>query len=685
MTKLPDGPTERWPEGPYVCTSCHKQLKQQHFPGDGNYKGKLSTVCYACSAESERDKLASEMAVRKAVHEKERIARLRKLAKKGGIARGKQKAAEAKARRKIVADAKKKLARDTNVVAKQLEPAAMAELELASRTLARRSLLHYTERNVPNYEAGWVHEDICRRLEQFMRDVEDRKSPRLMLWMPPRHGKSELASTQYPSWVLGHHPNWEFISTSYSVELPLKFSRKIRAKINSKEYKAVFPKTSLAKDSQSAEAWRTGVDGGYRAAGVGGGIGGMGAHILVVDDPVKDHEDADSENSRERVWDWFGSTAYTRLAPGGGVLVIQTRWHDDDLSGRLERMMVEGLKEARELDVQATELKAAARTSQDRKDAEVVAKSARHLRDSIDVWEIVKYPAIATHDEYLDTQSGRIVDGSGLSTRSQKAILKTLRKKGQALHPARFPLPLLSKYKRTLQPRHWHSLYQQNPVPDEGIFFTKDMIRYRPSLPDSREMLRFAAWDLAVGQKTSSDWTVGIVGALDWDDNLWIIDMIRGKWNTHQIAKNIIDLHNRYNLVLTGIEKGQLELAVMPQLQKLMRETGSYISLAEGTEALRPISDKVVRARPLQGRMQQGKIIFPMDQPWVETATSELLRFPTGVHDDIVDSLAWLVRLVKDQEPPMAPATRRLRVEGVGSWRDRLDAMFNGEKHFMSR
>jgi hypothetical protein len=213
--------------------------------------------------------------------------------------------------------------------------------------------------------AGWVHKDICRRLEQFSKDVVEKKSPSLCCLCRRVHGKSTLASIAFPAWHLGRNPDHEFISCSYSGSLAMGFSRKVRQLLREPTYKTAFS-TRLDPDSQSAEAWLTTAGGGYVAAGVGGGITGKGAHILVIDDPVKNRDDAESQNNRDSNWDWYTSTAYTRLAPGGGVLVILTRWHDDDLAGRLLKAGTEGG----------------------------------------DQWTVVSYPAIAEEDEAVP-KSGR--------------------------------------------------------------------------------------------------------------------------------------------------------------------------------------------------------------------------------------------------------------------------------------
>lgn len=198
---------------------------------------------------------------------------------------------------------------------------AEGQRELAERELSRRRLLPFTKTFVPKYQAGWFHKDLCLRLEQFSSDVIAMKEPRLILTVPPRHGKSEVASRRFPAWHLGRAPDHEFIACSYSGTLAMGFSRAVRGTIREPAYQHLFG-TRLDPDSQSVETWRTVQGGGYLAAGVGGPITGNGAHILLIDDPVKNREDAESAAARRNLWDWYTSTAYTRLAPGGGVILI---------------------------------------------------------------------------------------------------------------------------------------------------------------------------------------------------------------------------------------------------------------------------------------------------------------------------------------------------------------------------
>jgi|TARA_Y100000289_G_C3930309_1_gene155991 predicted phage terminase large subunit-like protein len=482
-----------------------------------------------------------------------------------------------------------------------------AKAELALRFLTRKRLLPFVERFNPDYHAGWVHKDICQRLEKFSRDVVDKKSPRLMLFMPPRHGKSTLASVAFPAWHLGRNPDHEFISCSYSGSLAMAFSRKVRGLLREDGYKAAF-KSRLDPTSQSAEAWLTTDGGGYVAAGVGGGITGKGAHILLIDDPVKNREDAESQNNRDSNWDWYTSTAYTRLAPGGGVLVILTRWHDDDLAGRLLKQGKEGG----------------------------------------DDWEVVRYPAIAEEEEEF-------------------------RGVGDALHPERYDAAALKKIEKAVGPRDWSALYQQNPVADDGDYFTRDMIQYyqRDDI-DYDRMKFYAAWDLAIGKNDRNDYTVGMVVGVDEDDCLYVCDIVRGRFDGFEIVEQILDLYETWKPSIIGIEKGHIEMALGPLLEKRVRERGLYEAYFKDLKTGR--RDKEARARAIQGRMQQGMVFLPSDDLNTGPLVAELLRFPNGVHDDQVDALAWIGLMMTEFSTYVEPTVH------IPSWRDKLPSLLNTKR-----
>jgi len=195
---------------------------------------------------------------------------------------------------------------------------------------ASRSLLGFTELTHPTWHTGAHHKLICEHLEA----VERRDINRLMVTAPPRHTKSELASRRFPAWYLGKRPSEQIISCSYNAELAASMGRSVRNIVGSPEYANVFP-TRIAGDSRAADRWETAQGGVYIGAGVNGGVTGRGAHLGIIDDPVKNRADAESERQRDAVWDWYTSTFYTRLMPDACIVVVMTRWHDDDLGGRL--------------------------------------------------------------------------------------------------------------------------------------------------------------------------------------------------------------------------------------------------------------------------------------------------------------------------------------------------------------
>lgn len=516
-----------------------------------------------------------------------------------------------------------------------------ATKELVARELCRRSLLSFTRRFTPGYSAGWVHKDICKRLERFIRAVEDGKSPRLMISMPPRAGKTQLASKMLPAWALGHHPSWEIIAASYGVSLPVGFSRVVKRVLQNATYQAIFPDTAVDESAQATTGWLTTEGGGYLPAGVMGPITGRGAHCLILDDLVKDSIEADSEVQRDRVWDWYGSVAKTRLAPGGGIIYIGTRWHDDDISGRLlaqEKELIKGFEQSLG---EAVEIEERARL--------------RCELAEIDHWEVIKYKAVAEHDEWL-APTGGLAEKEG-----EGAVL--VRKKGEALHPERFPLSALRNLKRSMQPRHWSALYQQNPVPDEGSYFRVGMFRVEEQF-DPRDCAIYAAWDLAIAKHQQADFSVGVVGAMDYAGVLHVLDVIRARMDSMEIVDAILNQAAKYKVHLVGLERGQLELAIQPHLRTQMRKR-RVIPAFDNT--LVPVTDKLIRARPLQGMMQQGMVVFPKGQPWLDDVRSEFLRFPAGVHDDQVDAFAWLCRMCLKQPLPRPTKSKKRK-----SWRDKI-------------
>jgi len=508
-----------------------------------------------------------------------------------------------------------------------------AKRELARRELLRRDILEFTKELEPNYLAGWVHKDICYRLERFSREILDGRSPRLMLLVPPRHGKSLLASQIFPAWHLGHRPDHEIINVGYNLELPTRFSRRVREIIQQPEYQAVFPDTQLDPDSRSVEAWLTTKRGGFTAAGKGGGITGKGAHVMIVDDPIKNMEEADNFDIREKLEDWYFAAAYTRLAPGGGVLIIETMWHDDDLAGRLISKM--------------------------------------EFDDKADMFEIIRYPAISTHYEYRHNDTYEIERTDTPITLPDHTLL---REPNQALHPERYPLEYLERVKANAPARVFSALYQQDPVPEEGLFFTQDMFHITPSHPSLKHRRFYIAWDFAISEKRRADYTVGVCLMQDESDNLYVVDLVRFQGDSLRITSEFISMIQRWgdvpgSHVVLGVEDGQIWKSLKDSLKAQMREEKAYVSI----QVLTALSDKETRAGPLQGRMGMKRFWFFEDSPWLKDAVREMSRFPAGRNDDIVDALSWAVRLAAGKKPIKPPAAKKMK-----SWKDNLSKYVTG-------
>lgn len=199
---------------------------------------------------------------------------------------------------------------------------------------ARLNLIDFEIATNPNYVPNWHHRVIARELEHI-EAFGDRDYKILIVSVPPRHGKSQQCSIDFPAWFIGRNPNKEVITASYSFELAQDFGGRTRAKVDSPQFKFIFPNVKLKEDEKARGRWKTAEGGGYLSTGVGGPLTGHGAHVLTIDDPTKNREEAESEVMREKVWDWFTSTAFTRLEPGGVAVIIMTRWHMADLAGRI--------------------------------------------------------------------------------------------------------------------------------------------------------------------------------------------------------------------------------------------------------------------------------------------------------------------------------------------------------------
>jgi predicted phage terminase large subunit-like protein len=480
--------------------------------------------------------------------------------------------------------------------------------------------------------------------------------------MIPTHN-SELASNSFPAWLLGNHPELSVVVSSYSDDLPTKFSRSIRAQLISPEYRETFPGGAvLHPDDTAVKAWSTVQGGSLRAVGVGGGILGFGAHVFVIDDAVKDMEQADNPEQLEKVWDWMTSTAMTRQMPGAGILVIMQRMAARDLVGRIqeqqadeESRLVELREDAAALAVQTREaLQAgdnnlALELDTDRK---LIESEAKELDESMDRWRVVEYPALAKHDEYL-SPDGDIVRDYGGAEFADKGW-RLLRRAGEALHPERYTRYHYLKLKRA-NPRRFAAMCQLEPVAEGQEFFVSEDLKPYRTVKRPKHLTVYCAWDLAIGTKQSNDFTVGLAVGVDHNGNHYVLDRVKGRFgDLERVADMVIDLHVKWHAVQTGVERTHLEMALGPTLQRKMRERKEFIALAEGKEALKPIHDKKVRARTLQGLAKAGMFYVPEGSQW-DDFRKALIDFPGGAFDDDVDAASWAAILSNRHGLPRDP------------------------------
>lgn len=457
-----------------------------------------------------------------------------------------------------------------------------ALLELARRK-ARRSLRNFILYTFKDFEMGWFHEEVCNTLDQFMQDVIAKKSPRVIITAPPRHGKSQVVSRDFPAYFLGRNPDKSVIACSYGDELAKRMNRDVQRIMDSEAYQQLFEvylagrAASEITGDYSAYSRTTGLleivahAGSYRSTGVGGGITGQGCDVLIIDDPIKDKEEAYSEAIRDKIYDWYTSTARTRVSPGGGIIVMCTRWHLDDLVGRL---------------LQA---------GQDNPNASP--------------WRVINYPAIAERDE-------------------------PHRKLGEALHPARYTLAMLEEIRAEVGERDWASMFQQRPMPAGGGTFKLDWIQYYETLPPYWDKI-VLSWDMAFKDNKDNDFVVGACWGR-YGSSIYLVDQIRGRWDFVTTKRMFIDFANKHSKVIRKLIEDK---ANGPSIISSLKDS------IPGIIAINPKESKESRASAVATTWEAHNVYIPSPRiaPWVGTFVDELVTFPACAHDDQVDAMSQAI------------------------------------------
>ena len=487
------------------------------------------------------------------------------------------------------------------------------EAEMKRRGLLR-SFPAFVRFMQPGYYMGWFHERLAKALNEFVEDVVAKRSPRLIIEAPPRHGKSTQASRLLPPFILGRDPSLEVLSTSYGDALANEFCADVQRIMDSEQYHDVFPETMIPGIYGKRGVVKRAADhfgiigkkGAYRSAGLGSALTGRGANVLIVDDPFKGREDSQSPTQRSKIWGNFTSAAMTRVHKGGGIIIIATRWHEDDIVGRIMA------------------------------DKEWAA-----------TWKVVSFPALAVDDEY---------DHDGT----------LLRAKGEPLCPQLKTLPELLELKRSMSLSMWSAIFQQSPSPETGGLLKRYHWRYwQPAganLPpvvvendDGQQVEVYAeeipkmfernvqSWDLNFGDSRDNepDFVVGLVvktrGA-----KRFIIDRYKKRADFTETVKAMRDMIEQYpECSAKYVEKAANGTASMNLLETTYGITG-----------LIPVpkdKNKFLYADTANDQLRAGNWFLPHPRiaPWVDDFLHTLTMFPNGRNDDDVD--AWSQVAIKMQ------------------------------------
>jgi hypothetical protein len=416
--------------------------------------------------------------------------------------------------------------------------------------------------------------------------------PRAMLFLPPGSAKSSYASVVAPTWAMGKFPGTKIILASYGSDLARKHGRRARQIAKSPIFKDIF-NTTISAETSAADEWALTNGSEYLACGILSGITGNRAVGVIVDDAVKGRQEADSETVQARTWDVYQEDLRTRLIPGGWELIIQTRWSEQDISGKILPADYDG------------------------------ESGLIRCRDGRD-WYIVCIPAQCDRQDDL---LGRQV--------------------GEYLWPEWFSEEHFAPFKTNV--RTWNALFQQRPQPEQGTYFQREWFhRYEPNQTPSFLNI-YGASDYAVSEDEGDFTEHGVLG-IDHINDIWVMDWWSGQTEADVWIKEQLKLIKNWKPFCWFGEKGQIKKAVAPFFRVMMNEAKAYCRV----EWIPSVVNKVIRARSFQGMAASGKIHIPAGAEG-DAIIDQLLRFPTGSHDDKVDVLSLFCLAMDQSHPAILP------------------------------
>ena len=459
--------------------------------------------------------------------------------------------------------------------ARQLE----RELKRRRAVLSFPDFLDYTD---PNYQRQWFHTLIAQKCQDLL--LGQLPTDRLMVFVPPQHGKSEIVSRKFPAWALGYNPRIKIVGTSYAANLAQGFSRSIQRTIDSTEYSEVFPATFLNSTNVSTDVRRgflrnvdifetVGYAGFFRAVGIGGGLTGTPVDLGIIDDPVKDAMEAASSTYRERVWSWYTDVFLTRLHNNSKIVLIMTRWHEDDLAGRL-------------------------------------------LEHEPDKWTVVRIPAI--REDLDDAEDPRELGEALWEERHSKERLLDVEQRS---------------------PRTYASLYQQRPSIEGGNIIKRDWFGHVTQaefsrLHDSEPIVFFL--DTAYTEKTEND-PSGIIATCKIGNDLYVTHAQKVMMKFPELIRFIPQYARQHGYTPRSSIRIEPKANGISVIDQLKATSGLNVVSTPS-----PKDSKETRLNAASPTIECGRVIL-VDGAWNEGLVDEICGFPTKPHDEYVDVLCYAI------------------------------------------
>ena len=461
--------------------------------------------------------------------------------------------------------------------------------------LAREDFLVYRQLINPKLKVNWWVQELSIELQEFARALANKEKPSLVIQAPPQHGKSSFI-VDFIGWLLGKYPDLRNMYSSYSERLGVRANLTLQRTLDKTIYKKIFPTVYLnGKDVviESGTKLRNKEffeivkhEGSFRNTTVQGAMTGETLDLGIIDDPIKDRKEANSETTRNNVWEWFTDVFLTRFDEDAGMLFVLTRWHLDDPVGRLLK----------------------------------IDKTVK----------LLSYPAIATVDE-------------------------PHRKIGEVLIPEHKSLEFILKRKEILSAENFEALYQQNPVLKSGNMFKYDWFNWWTLTPKIK--YKIITVDTAQKTKEQNDFTVMQAWGYGYDENLYLLDMKRGKFEAPQLRREAKAFYNKHN-------DTKLFTGVLRYMYIEDKSSGSSLiqDLKENKMKIKAVqrnTDKVSRAYDTIPTIEAGRVYLNENVPDIEALTNEALSFPNGVHDDTLDPMMDAIEIMDIQKVnPLVAAMR---------------------------